>query len=142
MTLRIIWALGPFVRPFTSLVDLGDIYPPQTAPPPPSTSAETCTTPLLLLAGTPASLQQQPRPQFAQPRGFPPRRALSVLDVLQQQSRRYATTLGEALCCPSCWIEPCSSSARAVAPSICAAPPRRQNSLVRPRCSVFLDFIK
>ena len=23
------WALGPFVRPFTSLVDPGDIYPPQ-----------------------------------------------------------------------------------------------------------------
>jgi hypothetical protein len=29
MTLRIIWALGLFVRPFTSLVDPGDIYPPQ-----------------------------------------------------------------------------------------------------------------
>jgi hypothetical protein len=23
------WALGPFLRPFTSLVDPGDIYPPQ-----------------------------------------------------------------------------------------------------------------
>ncbi|AQK79398.1 hypothetical protein ZEAMMB73_Zm00001d035656 [Zea mays] len=32
-----------------------------TAPPPPSTSAEACTTPLLLLTGTLASLQQQPR---------------------------------------------------------------------------------
>jgi hypothetical protein len=30
MTLRIIWALGLFVRPFTSLVDPGDIYPPQS----------------------------------------------------------------------------------------------------------------
>jgi hypothetical protein len=29
MTSRIIWALGLFVRPFTSLVDPGDIYPPQ-----------------------------------------------------------------------------------------------------------------
>jgi hypothetical protein len=28
MTSRIIWALGLFVRPFTSLVDPGDIYPP------------------------------------------------------------------------------------------------------------------
>jgi hypothetical protein len=60
----------------------------------------------------------------------------------QQQSRRDAMTLGEALCYPSRWIEPCSSSARAAAPSICAAPPRRQISSVRPRYSVFLDFIK
>jgi hypothetical protein len=30
MTLRIIWALGLFVRPFTSLVDPGDIYPPHS----------------------------------------------------------------------------------------------------------------
>ena len=29
------WALGPFVRPFTSLVDPGDIYPPQEAKTPP-----------------------------------------------------------------------------------------------------------
>jgi hypothetical protein len=27
--LTIYWALGPFVRSFISLVDLGDIYPPQ-----------------------------------------------------------------------------------------------------------------
>jgi hypothetical protein len=27
--LTIYWALGPFVRSFTLLVDLGDIYPPQ-----------------------------------------------------------------------------------------------------------------
>jgi hypothetical protein len=60
----------------------------------------------------------------------------------QQQSRCDVVTLGEALCCPSHWIEPCSSSTRAAAPSICAAPPRCQNSSVRPRCSVFLHFIK
>jgi hypothetical protein len=32
-------------------------------------------------------LAQQPRCQFAQPHGFPQRRALGVLDVLQQQQR-------------------------------------------------------
>jgi hypothetical protein len=30
--LTIYWALGPFVRSFTLLVDPGDIYPPQWAP--------------------------------------------------------------------------------------------------------------
>jgi hypothetical protein len=31
--LTIYWALGPFVRSFTLLVDSGDIYPPQIQPP-------------------------------------------------------------------------------------------------------------
>jgi hypothetical protein len=30
--LTIYWALGPFVRSFTPLVDPGDIYPPQAYP--------------------------------------------------------------------------------------------------------------
>jgi hypothetical protein len=75
-----------------------------------------------LTPSTTIDLVQQPRRQFAQPRGFPPLRALGMLDVLQRQSRRYAATLGEALCCPSRWIEPCSSSARAAAPTIYTAP--------------------